>query len=95
MRPLHAAYYEGADLVIQAALYMVGIAQNHAFFDGNKRTGYLSGMTFLRLNGYPRIRVGLRDPELGVALERVVGHQMTFEAFVVLLRERVGRISGA
>ena len=95
MRPPHAAYYEGADLITQAALYMVGIAHNHAFVDANKRTGYLAGMTFLRLNGYPRIRVGLNDPGLGVALERVVGHLMSFEEFVDLLRERVGDISGA
>jgi death on curing protein len=37
-RPQNAAYYEGADAVTQAALYMIGIALNHPFVDGNKRT---------------------------------------------------------
>lgn len=52
-RPRMAAYYEGADLVRQAALLAVGISQNQPFIDGNKRTGYLAATTFLRVNGRP------------------------------------------
>ena len=51
MRPQMAAYYEGADIVRQAALLGVGISQAQAFLDGNKRTGYLALNTFLRMNG--------------------------------------------
>ena len=51
MRPQMAAYYEGADIVRQAALLGVGISQAQAFIDGNKRTGYLTLNTFLRMNG--------------------------------------------
>ena len=36
-RPQHAAFYEDADVITQAALYMMGIAMNHPFVDGNKR----------------------------------------------------------
>src|SRR5579863_6895459 len=57
VRPQNAAFYEGADLVTQAALYMVGIAFNHPFIDGNKRTGFLAGVTFLHVNGF-EIEVG-------------------------------------
>ena len=46
-----AAYYEGADIVRQAALLGVGISQAQAFLDGNKRTAYLALNTFLRMNG--------------------------------------------
>lgn len=52
MRPQMAAYYEGADLIRQAALLGIGIAQAQAFLDGNKRTAYLAMNTFLRLNGH-------------------------------------------
>ena len=52
MRSQMAAYYEGADLVKQAALLGVGISQAQAFLDGNKRTAYLALNTFLRLNGF-------------------------------------------
>jgi len=50
MRPQMAAYYEGADIVRQAALLGVGISQAQAFLDGNKRTAYLALNTFLRMN---------------------------------------------
>src|SRR5215217_4294674 len=51
MRPQMAAYYEGADIVRQAALLGFGISQAQAFLDGNKRTAYLALNTFLRMNG--------------------------------------------
>jgi len=35
-----------------AAAYVFGIARNHAFVDGNKRTAIVAAGTFLILNGY-------------------------------------------
>jgi len=35
-----------------AAAYAYGIARNHAFIDGNKRTAYVVCRTFLILNGF-------------------------------------------
>jgi death-on-curing protein len=35
-----------------AAAYIFGIARNHAFVDGNKRTAIVAAATFLRLNGH-------------------------------------------
>ena len=43
--------YENTDLPTLAAAYAFGIARNHAFVDGNKRTALLSLITFLGLNG--------------------------------------------
>jgi len=37
-----------------AAHYAVRLAQNHAFADGNKRTGIASALVFLSLNGSPK-----------------------------------------
>jgi death-on-curing family protein len=88
-RPQNAAYYEEADIVTQAALYMVGIALNHPFVDGNKRAGYIAGMTFLLLNGYVDLDASLNDPELGFWLEHFVDHEMTFEVFIRHLNERL------
>ncbi len=51
-RPHNLAAYgspDGADL---AAAYAYGIARNHPFVDGNKRTGFVVGILFLELNGY-------------------------------------------
>ena len=35
-----------------AAAYAFGISKAHAFMDGNKRTAFVTALTFLRLNGY-------------------------------------------
>ena len=50
-RPMMAALYEGADLIRQAALLAAGIAQNHPFDDGNKRTAMGACIEFLEENG--------------------------------------------
>jgi death-on-curing family protein len=89
-RPQNAAYYAEADLLTQAALYMVGIALNHPFVDGNKRTGYVSGMTFLRLNGVTSADVRLNDAEVGAWLEQLVSRQLDFQTFIERLHQRIG-----
>lgn len=47
------AYGETTDLVDLAAAYAFGIARNHPFIDGNKRTAFAAMMVFLRRNGVP------------------------------------------
>lgn len=49
-RPLNAFGYGEEDLCALAALYAAGIIKNHPFIDGNKRTGYVACLTFLRAN---------------------------------------------
>ena len=39
------------DLAALAAAYAFGIARNHPFVDGNKRTAFVAARTFLLLNG--------------------------------------------
>lgn len=39
-------------LWLKAAAYYEGFVRFHVFVDGNKRTGLLAAMRFLRLNGY-------------------------------------------
>jgi death-on-curing family protein len=51
--PQWAALHDQADLLMQATLMTIRIAQAHAVIDGNKRLAYLVGTTFLRMNGYP------------------------------------------
>jgi death-on-curing protein len=47
------AYSEApADFAALAAAYAFGIARNHPFLDGNKRTAYVVCRTFLILNGH-------------------------------------------
>lgn len=54
-RPKHLQTYgEDPDPPRLAAAYGVGLARNHGYRDGNKRTAFMAMYTFLRING-PRI----------------------------------------
>lgn len=50
--PRNKFAYEEPDLFALAAAYAYGIATNHPFVDGNKRTAYVTALTFLRINGW-------------------------------------------
>jgi len=43
--------YGEPDLADLAAAYAFGIARNHPFVDGNKRTAFVASFTFLYING--------------------------------------------
>ncbi len=88
-RPQHAAYYESADIITQAALYMMGVAMNHPFVDGNKRAGFAAGVTFLHLNGYESAADQLNDVAAGQWLEQVVAHILPPAEFTERLRARL------
>ena len=51
-RPLHLAAYDQPDAAALAAAYGWGIARNHPFIDGNKRTAFVAIELFLQLNGW-------------------------------------------
>lgn len=46
------AYRENVDLSALAASYAYGIAKNHPFLDGNKRTALVVSIAFLNLNEF-------------------------------------------
>lgn len=50
-RPRHAARYENADLIRQAASLCFGLIKNHPWVGGNKRTATLLTNEFLFRNG--------------------------------------------
>ena len=50
-RPRNKFIYEQGELPELAAAYAFGVARNHPFVDGNKRTSLLALYTFLGVNG--------------------------------------------
>ncbi|MGS1095917.1 type II toxin-antitoxin system death-on-curing family toxin [Aquamicrobium terrae] len=50
-RPLQKEAYGEPDLCELAAAYLFGIAKNHPFVDGNKRTAFAAADLFLYFNG--------------------------------------------
>lgn len=51
-RPEQKHHYGESDLFVLAAAYLFGIAKNHPFIDGNKRTAFVAADLFLYLNGW-------------------------------------------
>jgi death-on-curing protein len=49
-RPKNLAAYGDPDAAALAAAYCYGIARNHGFVDGNKRTAWIAARLFLRDN---------------------------------------------
>jgi len=87
-RPQTSAYYEQADISRQTALLIEGIALNHPFIDGNKRTALLSGVTFLDINRYRLTRHARRVA--GQRVEQlVISHDI--DRFTKWLRSQVRR----
>ena len=51
-RPVNLAAYGEPDVAALAAAYGFGLARNHPFVDGNKRTAFVAVELFLALNGW-------------------------------------------
>jgi death-on-curing protein len=78
------AYEEDADLATLAAAYAFGIARNHAFLDGNKRTAWACCVLFLKVNGLELLAPAFDAVEKTVALAT---GEMSEVAFAAWLRE--------
>jgi len=66
-------HYDEGDLAALAAAYAFGIANNHAFVDGNKRTAFLAIITFLGLNG---INFDVPEPEAVIIMLEVAAGEI-------------------
>ncbi len=56
-KPLNVYFYSEVhpDIAVLAASYAYGIARNHPFLDGNKRTALVACRLFLRKNGFSMV----------------------------------------
>ena len=77
-RPINKWQYENSDTFGCAAAYAFGVAKAHAFVDGNKRTAFVTSVTFLRLNGWHFVT----EPAGGVAfMEDLASGAVSEESF--------------
>ncbi len=83
-RPLNRAGYGEPDIAELAAVYALGIAKNHPFVDGNKRTAYVALETFIILNG---VTFPVSDAEAVVAMIDMASGAMTDDEFITWVRE--------
>lgn len=87
-RPRHKWFYERADIFTCAAAYGFGIAKNHAFADGNKRTALVSMGTFLERNG---VRFVPPEPDTVLTMLAIADGSMKEPAVAEWLRANTKR----
>jgi death on curing protein len=83
-RPQNLYSYQQADLFSLAGAYGYGIAKNHAFIDGNKRTAFMVMLTFLQVNGW---RLIVPEPAVVVTMQQVADGIVTESLLANWLRE--------
>lgn len=85
-RPMNLAGYGDPDAAALAAAYAYGLARNHPFVDGNKRTAAVVSETFLELND--RI-LDASDAELVVAFMALAAGGLSEEELADWFRQRI------
>ena len=85
-RPLQLAAYGDPDAAGLAAAYAFGIARNHPFVDGNKRTAAVVSELFLALNGY---ELSASDAELVVAFLALAAGELAEDELADWFRQHV------
>lgn len=80
---LHAYGEPPPDVFDLAAAYAFGVARNHPFIDGNKRTGYVCAELFLVLNGWA---LAAPDAECVTQMLALAASELAEKEFAAWLR---------
>ena len=89
-RPLQLAHYGQPDAADLAASYGFGLARNHPFVDGNKRTAFVAVELFLALNGFA---LDADDADCVLTMLRMAAGQLDEPAFANWVREHLQPLS--
>ena len=82
-RPEHLAAYGKPDIAELAASYGYGIARNHPFIDGNKRTAFVAALLFLAFNDYS---LQASDSDKVIVMLKVAAGEITEADFATWIR---------
>lgn len=85
-RPINLASYGTPDVADLAAAHAFGLARNHGFVDGNKRTAWVVSRLFLADNGY---RLDFDAVDAVRVMERVAAGSMDETQLAAWFRARV------
>ncbi|MCB1592998.1 MAG: type II toxin-antitoxin system death-on-curing family toxin [Alphaproteobacteria bacterium] len=88
-RPRNLLHYGAPDLAALAAAYGHGIARNHPFRDGNKRTAFVVSELFLLLNGFT---LEADDAACVVITVELAGGGVSEEEFAAWLRGNMRKL---
>ena len=85
-RPQNLALYGDPDMSELAASYAFGIARNHPFVDGNKRTAAVVSETFLVLNGHV---LTATDAELVITFVALAAGELSEDELTAWFRDHL------
>ena len=88
VRPLNLDACGKPDHADLAACYGVGIAKNHPFVDGNKRTAFVALELFLTLNGW---KLSASDADAVIAMLAVADGKIDETGFAEWIRRHAER----
>ena len=87
-RPINLAHYEDPDAARLAAAYAFGIARNHGFIDGNKRTAFIVACLFLDRNA---MNFDVEPANVVATMNDVASNRMDEERLADWFRHRISR----
>jgi death-on-curing protein len=85
-RPQQLEAYGEPDAAALAAAYAFGLARNHPFVDGNKRTANVVSLLFLLKNGF---RVEASDADMTVTFIALAAGELSEDELADWFRQRV------
>ena len=86
VRPQNLLHYGEPDLAAMAAAYAFGIARNHPFVDGNKRTAWVAARLFLRRNDG---QLSFDKAEATVMMQQLAAGELTEVQIAAWFRKRL------
>ena len=86
--PLNLAAYHTPDCADLAAAYGFGIARNHPFMDGSKRTAFVAIELFLAMNGYELVA---EDVDCVLTMFALAAGELDEPALAAWVRDRSAR----
>lgn len=85
-RPINAAFYADRGPADLAASYAFGLARNHPFTDGNKRTAAVTALVFLTIN---QIDFNISEADLLIMTMALAAGELTEADVTTWFRDRI------
>lgn len=85
-RPMNLEAYGDPDAAALAAAYAFGLARNHGFVDGNKRTAWVIARVFLADNG---VKLSFDNADAVRTMLALASGDLDEDGFAAWIRERV------
>ena len=85
-RPQNLELYGEPDAAALAATLAFGIARNHPFVDGNKRSAWVAARLFLRMN---EVKIVFDKAEATILMQRLAAGELAEDEVAAWLRDRL------